>query len=563
MARLMKTIASFGLVGFFLSLQGCTPGGPATDNGRQLDLLIDSYVQFRRNTSQGEWRSAEEWAGRADELRSWECRLEAIPRQGLTLDQDIDYRLVRSDIRTETARIERERAWEKDPGLYLPPEGIDSLLREEQTTPEEKARRLGQALTEIRRRVDLARANLKRPPVLLLDRAVQKAGEAAVFLRSDLGSGIKSALVSPAGLGEELEKAASALDDYARFLNTDLRPQAVEGLGIGQELYDYYLRETYLMNEDTESILEKGETYFTETIRLLEETARKIDPGKTWPDLIRENRRRHPEAGNLLKAWEREIVRARRHVMEKSLAVIPDGESVVVVPTPPALRDQSPFGLMETPRPFSPERVGTLIINPVDPGLPADKKDALLGGHDFTFISTIAPHETYPGHHLHALKVQDNARPMRKLYNSTLFTEGWGLYTEELMFETGYFEDPDRTRLTQLLSRLWRAARVILDVKLQTGRISYEDARRFLEDRVMFEPARSAGEVNMYIGSPTYFITYIIGYFDIMSLRAEVQAKEGSRFSLLGFHEAMLRTGAIPVSLVREILLAESGSAAE
>ncbi|MBN1940149.1 MAG: DUF885 family protein, partial [Candidatus Aminicenantes bacterium] len=239
----------------------------ASNNGERLESFIAEYVAFRRGAEDDGPKAAEEWARRAEDFRSWEKRLEAIPRQGLTLDQDIDYRLILSDLRTETARIERERAWGKDPGLYLPQEGFDSPLKAENFSPEEKSRRLGEALAGIISRLEFGRANLKHPPVIFLDRAIKKAGEAAAFLRSDVAVRIEKTLGPSAGLGGDLENAASALEEYARFLDTVLRPQAVEQPGIGKDLYDYYLQETYLMNEDTESLLKKGEAYFAETLR--------------------------------------------------------------------------------------------------------------------------------------------------------------------------------------------------------------------------------------------------------------------------------------------------------
>lgn len=556
MLRLIVSGLICGLMTFGVpcSVSG-SPQTAAPSGGDRLEGFIEAYVAFRLGENEDEPKPAEAWSRRAGELRAWLEKLESIPRDGLTLDQDIDYRLIASDLKTAIARIERERRWEKDPGLYLRIEGVDAALTAADDAPEAKRKRLDEAFKEMVRLLSLGRANLKNPPAFFLDRAVEKTKAAVDHFQRDVRKRVAGMIGGEDSPGEGWEQAAAALTEYARFLEVELRPRAGGSPGIGKELYDYYLRETYFLEEDTESILRKGEAYFAGTLRLLEETARAIDPQKTWPELIRENRRNHPGADGLLAAWEKEIERARRHVLERNLATIPGGESVLVMPTPPAQRDRSPFGIMETPLPFSSDRVGKLIINPVEPDLPADVREALLSGHDYTFIATIAPHETYPGHHLHALKIQENPRLMRKLSNSTLFTEGWGLYAEELMHETGFFPDRDRTRLTQLLSRLWRAARVILDVKLQTGRISYDGARRFLEENVMFDPARSAGEVNMYVASPTYFITYIIGYFDIMALRLEYAERMGGRFSLGGFHEAMLRTGALPVSLVREILL--------
>ena len=531
-------------------------GIPTRDNGERFERYVAAYVQFRRTEPADDVKPASEHIRQADGLREWLKKLEAIPRAGLTLDQDVDYRLIRSSILTDIARIERERTWEKDPGMYIPYSGIESLVAAGGPDPAEKERQLLRAFEGIPQGMAIAKANLRHPPRLLLDQAVGTMRKALAFYEKEVRECLEGMAPKTGKLRLAYEKALASLKKYQEFLEQHLGLQADGTLGIGRDLYDYYLAETYLMKDDVDSMLKKGERYFADTLRQLEDTAARIDPRKSWQELIRENRGRHPDANGLLPAWEREILRARQHVIDKDLATIPPGEKVLVLPMPASQRERSPFGIMDTPQPFADSRTGRLFINPVDAGLAEATKEKLLSGHDFTFIATIAPHETYPGHHLHALRIQENPRPLRRLYNSTLFTEGWGLYVEELMYETGFFKDAERTRLTQLLSRLWRAARVILDVKLQTGRISYEEARRFLEERILFEPERSAGEVNMYVSAPTYFITYINGYYDIMNLREETRRKKGGDFSLKGFHEALLGTGALPTPLLREVLRA-------
>jgi uncharacterized protein (DUF885 family) len=527
----------------------------AGDAAKQLEAYIDEYVAFRRADSSGGTRTAAEHQERTAQLRQWLDRLNAIPRSGLPLDDDIDHRLIASQLKTEIARIERERQWERFPSLYIPFDGVNRVVTNDELSEEEKGRRLLDALREAPRTIAVGKANLQRPLRLVFDQALETLATVREFYTSDVQRLVRGMKQPPEGLRDAHEQGIAALDDYRAFLETEVRPRADGQLGIGADLYNYYLRETYFLDDDVESLQRKGEGYFAETVAALEETARSIDPKRTWQQLIEENRKHHPTAENLLAEWEKEVARARRHVIEHNLVFVPDGERVLVEPTPPSRRRDSPFGTMSTPRPFSTERVGRLIINPVEPDTPADLQKELLGGHDYTFITTIAPHETYPGHHLQAMKVQDNPRPFRKVYSSVLFSEGWGLYTEQLMYETGFFTDVERTRLTQLRTQLWRAARVILDVKLQTGQITYDEARRFLEEQVLFEPSRSAGEVNMYVSRPTYFITYMTGFRDIMRLRDDYRKKKGGDFSLLEFHEAMLSTGSLPTPLLREIML--------
>jgi len=523
-----------------------------TDDG--FTSFIVKYLAFKKENAVKLWWTGTDYKDRTASLFAWRKNLLAFRAHDLGPDDRVDYRLLLADIDTDIARFNRERRWQKDPCFYLPDTSLFYSL--DQNSEEEKARILKDYFEELSKTLSAAVQNLDRPRHFFLRRAQERVSLTILFFDQEVRNVIAS-IGDQNELKPPYEKVLKALGDYQKHLHGHIAAHTDINLGFGAKLYTFYLRNSLLLDDNADSLLAKGERYFKETLELLKETARQIDANCSWQELILKNRQNHPDVGSLLHAWEREISRARAHVLEKKLVRIPPDECVLVLETPPSQRANSPFGVMETAKPESNEKIGRLIINPVEDSLAADLKEKLLSGHDYTFIRTIAPHETYPGHHLHALKIQENPRPLRKYCNSTLFTEGWGLYCEELMFETGYFPDNGQTRLTQLLSRLWRAARVILDVRLQTNRISVEDARRFLEEEVMFEPQRSAGEVNMYLSDPTYFITYIVGYYEIMSLREEYKKKMGKRFSLLDFHESLLKTGAIPVSLVRELLLGD------
>jgi uncharacterized protein (DUF885 family) len=190
----------------------------------------------------------------------------------------------------------------------------------------------------------------------------------------------------------------------------------------------------------------------------------------------------------------------------------------------------------------------------VPEGLDKDKEEALLRAHDYTWIDVIAPHEAYPGHHLQALKAQENPRPMRQVFSTPVFSEGWGLYTEELMHETGFYADPEGARLTQLRLRLWRAARVLLDVQLHTGAMSYDDARAFLRDNIGMEESATAGEVGIYVSRPSYAIGYVVGYYEIMQLREDYRRAKGDAYDAREFHDRLLTLGSLPMGQVRRLL---------
>jgi uncharacterized protein (DUF885 family) len=173
-------------------------------------------------------------------------------------------------------------------------------------------------------------------------------------------------------------------------------------------------------------------------------------------------------------------------------------------------------------------------------------------------IYVTAPHETYGGHHVQIMYQMHNPRKLRQLQSTSMFTEGWGLYNEQLFQETGFFPN-ERIHLRQLQLRLWRNARVMYDVGLQTGRMTRADAITLMTDRVGFLTWAAADEVDSAIARPGYFIGYFMGLSEILKMRDEYRQARGSAFTLKDFHDRLLRIGSMPPALVREVLLHDIG----
>jgi uncharacterized protein (DUF885 family) len=102
--------------------------------------------------------------------------------------------------------------------------------------------------------------------------------------------------------------------------------------------------------------------------------------------------------------------------------------------------------------------------------------------------------------------------------------------------------------------RLHRAARVILDVGLQTGRMSPREAVDFLVHRVHLERPQAEASVTAYTLNPAYFMSYLVGMRELMKMREAARRRLGRRFRLREFHERVLRTGNVPVGLLAEEL---------
>lgn len=480
---------------------------------------------------------------------------ENLPENRLTLDGQVDRRLLVSDLRVKLFELRDLPRYRRDPTIYVPFQALNELVTDESRPALERAPLLEARLEEIPRVLREARENLENPPRLFTETAISQSRRLIPYYRDTIPEFAAQVPEFEQALKEASQKATDSLREFVSYLQDELLERSTGPLGVGRDNYDFYLREMHLLDDDSRSLLAKGERWFKETQQMLEEIARQIDPSKNWHEITEEIRADHPTKEGLLDAYCQEIQAARKHVLDNDLLTIPGPEEVRCSYTPPSQRAFSPFGTFSSPGPFDESKIGHFILHPIPDGLTPEEEEARLRAHDYTWIQVIAPHESYPGHHVQALKAQQNPRLLRKIYHSPLFSEGWGLYCEELMYETGFFRKPQLTRLTQLRLRLWRAARVLLDIQLHTGEKTYEEAQKFLVDQVGFDPAAAPGEVNIYAFQPAYVISYIVGFNEIMDLRQEMQKRQGSEFSLKRFHDDLLDQGSLPFALMRRLML--------
>ena len=233
--------------------------------------------------------------------------------------------------------------------------------------------------------------------------------------------------------------------------------------------------------------------------------------------------------------------RARRFVSEKNLITIPSGK-LEVVPTPSFMLPLIPFAAYDPPGAFAPGRTGWFYVS-----VPAD---AQLREHSVHELATTALHEGYPGHHVQFLSAHAQPSPVRKVVGSALSLEGWALYCEQMMGEEGYFERPEEAFFQQM-HMLWRAVRVVLDVRLQTCWMTAEQAVRYMVETLDLARPSAEAEVRRYCCNPGNALCYAVGCHEFMRLRDDWRRRAGASFSLKRFHDDVLSYGGLPVSLMR------------
>lgn len=170
-------------------------------------------------------------------------------------------------------------------------------------------------------------------------------------------------------------------------------------------------------------------------------------------------------------------------------------------------------------------------------------------------MEALAYHEGNPGHHMQLAIMTDltGIPAFRRFGGFTAYSEGWGLYTEFLPLEMGYYEDP-YSNFGRLAMELWRAARLVVDTGLHDQRWTREEAIAYLIENTPNPEGDAVRAIERYIVMPGQATAYMIGMIKILELRESAQERLGDRFDIRMFHEVILRDGAVPLAVLEELV---------
>lgn len=170
-----------------------------------------------------------------------------------------------------------------------------------------------------------------------------------------------------------------------------------------------------------------------------------------------------------------------------------------------------------------------------------------------TELEALAYHEGVPGHHLQrAVQTElTGLPPFRRFGGFTAYTEGWGLYSEELAKDMGFYTDP-YSDFGRLGMELWRAARLVVDTGIHDKRWSREQAIAYLKANTPNPDGDIEKGIERYIVYPGQATAYLIGKLKIMELRSRAQTRLGGRYDIRAFHDVVLKSGPVPLNILEQ-----------
>lgn len=470
--------------------------------------------------------------------------LDEIDAEALDEDRYIDYQLMKSAVSVELHDLQ-ELDWRyRNPLAYVPVAAVYQLLIHPVHDVQKAIKHRLQAIPEYLRG---ARTLLSLMPdrvvAVWLQSAMEQCEVGADFIRN-LGRHplVSEKFTNPARLQPLFDDASHALEEFAHFLQHDIAPLAAGDFAVGKDRFNRLLNENHFLGVDADTILAFGEKLFAETEAELQAQAEAIQPGADFNALLHKIRQQHPGSEQLLDTYRKRMREACKWLHKHDLVTLPETESLHIQDTPEFLKPLIPFAAYEPPMPVDKKQRGLYYVTTSD-------DEALLAEHNLYSIDLTSVHESYPGHHLQFVtaNIHHAENMTRSVHASASLYEGWALYCEDLMEEQGFLDRKEH-RFIMLRDRLWRALRVIIDVKIHAQGMSLDEASRLMVEKLGFDQQQANSELAWYSMAPTIPLCYATGYELIKAVREYQQQQDG--FELKSFHDALLKQGSIALPLV-------------
>ncbi|MGD0020238.1 MAG: DUF885 domain-containing protein [Candidatus Limnocylindrales bacterium] len=520
--------------------------------------ILATYIGLHEGDDHLDDASRDAVAQEMADVHRVERELEAIDPNELSDSVRIERELALHNVRRELFDMEVHRVWERrSTAMDAVGDALFSVFARDFAPLKDRLASLTGRLEAVPAFLEQHKTRATAPQVRLWQELEIESGGQMPYLLEEVKAAGRGVLDerAQARLGGAVEKASAAVVAYVDGVKAKMGA-TVESWALGSEAYDRLVGLRAFDGLDASQILQIGEQQLALNKAARVDDARRIDPSVDELTVVDRVKSNHPETfEEALAAYKDAMIRARTHIIEHGIATMPPGEQISVIPTPEYLRTVIPFAAYFEPPKFDKHPSGIYIVTPSVRDDPNAMRE-----HNYASISNTSVHEAYPGHHLQLSAAVAHPSIVRLLTDAPEFVEGWGMYSEQMMREQG-FDDGPEFLLAMHTDAIWRACRIILDVRMHRGELSVEEATAMLIEHTGFEHANAQAEVFRYTYTPTYQLSYLLGKVLLLQLRADEQRRLGDRFSLKRFHDTLLDNGSLPISFHRRLLAAEANGA--
>ena len=493
-------------------------------------------------------------------LNKFQTRLYKYKSAKLTREQKINYKLLKSNLDIALLDLRKIRWHKKSPQLYVDEaiNGLYFLMLSGHAPMSEKVVAIISRMKQVPALFKTAKKNISKPPQVYIDAALESLESAIEFYKLASGKLMSQFPERADNILKISTRAREAMTDFSSFL-IEITPGKETAFSIGKDNFDYKLKHEYFFDFDSDSLLKIGESLLADAQKAY----------RTYEKYLEDSHQNGADSVYVPKEFNRQDILDYYNWETNQVKIFLEKNNIINVPenigqlsvieTPPFLRSMHGGIAYQPAGPFDSEQHGYFYVRPI----PEDLNRRLLESryryvHRRGFKGSVV-HEAYPGHHLQLQIAGMNKSKVRKWQFNIMMIEGWALYSEEMMYENGLFGDEDPVQWLGILGGIrYRAARIVVDVKLHTGQFSYDQCVAWMNETLDIETegqkAYIRKEVRRYTHNPTYQMSYLMGKREILRLREAYKNKHYEDYTLAAFHNWLLEKGSLPPALIWDYL---------
>ncbi|TGE04089.1 DUF885 domain-containing protein [Hymenobacter fodinae] len=562
-----------------------TSGTPETVNAdfdRYKQRFIDSLWYYNP-----EWASSQGYhrydsllvvptAGRrqteaAAIARRWK-EMEIFKPEDLSVNNQTDYRLMQNYLQSARFYDDTLRAWQWNPASYNLGGSVAEILNGRYQPLDRRLRSISTKISRAADYYEAAKANLERPTLEHTKLAIdQNKGGLEVFGKALQDSVAKSGLSAKEkkDLTDRIATTRLVMENYVRFLQQEVMPAGkFRSFRLGKPLFDRKFALDIQSTYSAEQVYQKALRHKQELLHDMGKRAARLwpkyFPGQPQPtdsvalikQVLTKLSEKHATQAGFVQAVKDQIPTLLKWVDDHKLLTQDPTKPLVVRETPLYMRGSGAGASVSAPGPYDKAADTYYNVEPLT-SWPAAKAESYLREYNQYTLQILNIHEAIPGHYTQLVYANRSPSLIKAIFGNGAMIEGWAVYAERMMLESGYGGNTDEIWLAWDKWNMRVTLNTILDHEVHVNNISEQAAVAMLLRDGFQEDAEARGKWLRATLSQVQLSSYFTGYTAIYELREELKKRDADKFDLKAFNEHFLSYGSAPVKYIRQMMLAK------
>lgn len=506
-----------------------------------------------------------------DFLANWRAQLHAFDPSTLDDRNRTDWLLIENQLELQRWVLDEFQDWRWNPANYNVADPFAMLLNTEYAPLDARLRTVLKRLRWVPAYYAAAKESLERPTREHTQLAIRQNQGALDVFGDDLEKQIATSKLTPTErrlFTQRVAAARMAIEDYIGWLKALDERQALSGKArsfrIGGALYDrkfqYEVQSGYSALGLFQRAQQEKERLHARMAALADELWPRIFPNETKPDerldkigrVIAKLSEQHTTPAKFVADVKQQIPALEAWVVAHQLIALDPAKPLQVRETPSYQRGVAVAGI-QAPGPYDPGAKTYYNVEPLDDKTP-EQAESFLREYNDWILQILNIHEAVPGHYVQLIYSNRSPSRIKSVFGNGAMVEGWAVYGERMMLESGYGANTPEMWLMYSKWNLRTVCNTILDYGVHVLGMSEDDAKKLLTREAFQSQAEADGKWRRVQLTSVQLTSYFSGYAEIYDFREELKKAQGPDFDLKHFHEQFLSYGSAPVRVIRALM---------